>query len=343
MSEAWDDLSLIEPLAGESPCGPGLDASELLAFDAFRIFGQQVALDAPLEPAEGGREGERRRVPKPANSPEWAELRDRSLEALTRSKDLRVLAYFGAAVLRTDGPAALCRVIAVASTWLSGFWDTVHPLATDDSLERQSALSAFTDHFAFVEPLRKAVLVSSRQHGRFSLRDIQNGSVRQAVEGAFDEMPLTDLQCFCQRVLQAHVALQQMESQIKATDTDPVLTFKVLAEVLEQLHRLLSGQVARRTNSGGAVDGAVTADGGVAAANGASARVTAGTIGTRADAIRALDAVAAFFRQTEPSSPVPLLLDRAKRLVDKSFLEVLADIAPGALGEARSVSGVKDQ
>jgi type VI secretion system protein ImpA len=37
-----------------------------------------------------------------------------------------------------------------------------------------------------------------------------------------------------------------------------------------------------------------------------------------------------------------MLLDRAKRLVSKNFLEVLADIAPEALGQARSAGGLKD-
>jgi type VI secretion system protein ImpA len=65
-------------------------------------------------------------------------------------------------------------------------------------------------------------------------------------------------------------------------------------------------------------------------------------IATREDALRALDAVADFFRRSEPSSPVPLLVDRAKRLVSKSFLEVLADMAPDAVGGVRAVGGLKD-
>ena len=55
----------------------------------------------------------------------------------------------------------------------------------------------------------------------------------------------------------------------------------------------------------------------------------------------ALDAVAQFFRQNEPSSPIPLFLERAKRLVSKDFLEVLADIAPEAIPQARAAGGLK--
>jgi type VI secretion system protein ImpA len=65
-----------------------------------------------------------------------------------------------------------------------------------------------------------------------------------------------------------------------------------------------------------------------------------GSITSRQDAIRALDAVAEYFRRNEPSSPIPLFVDRAKRLVAKDFLEVLADIAPDALAQARAAGGV---
>jgi type VI secretion system protein ImpA len=65
-------------------------------------------------------------------------------------------------------------------------------------------------------------------------------------------------------------------------------------------------------------------------------------INSRQDAIRALDAVANYFRTNEPSSPIPLFIERAKRLVAKEFLEVLADIAPDAVSQARSAGGLRD-
>lgn len=342
MNEVLDDRPLIAPITDESPCGQSLDPSELLAFDAYRVFGQQVALDAPLEINDGGRESERRRTPKPADSPEWLEIRDRALAALARSKDLRVLALLGAALLRIEGPYAFCQVVSVASAWLAEFWDTVHPVAGDDTIERQSALSAFNDYFAIVDPLRRAPLVSSRRHGHLSLRDIEQVAETPAVAAAFDELALPDLRCAWQRVAQARQAVIQIEERIKGADADPVLSLDDLSTQLERLDRVLRGQLGRRPESGVAADVAV--DGPVrSTSNGDIAPGAIGAIRTRQDAIRALDAVATFFRETEPSSPVPLLLDRAKRLVSKNFLEVLADLAPGALGEVRVASGVRNE
>ena len=68
-----------------------------------------------------------------------------------------------------------------------------------------------------------------------------------------------------------------------------------------------------------------------------------GAVKSRQDAIRALDAVSEFFKRTEPSSPIPMFLERAKRLVSKDFLEVLADVAPDALAQARSAGGIRDE
>jgi len=58
--------------------------------------------------------------------------------------------------------------------------------------------------------------------------------------------------------------------------------------------------------------------------------------------VRALEAVAEYFRRNEPSSPVPLIVERAKRMVAMDFLAVLADLAPDALEQARRATGARN-
>src|ERR1700737_5554768 len=100
MSARWESAQLVQPITEERPCGESLEDTELLAsFDAFRLFGQGRPLDAPAEPNE-------KRIPKPPESPEWVEIRDKALEALAKSKDLRLLAHLATALLRTDGVPA---------------------------------------------------------------------------------------------------------------------------------------------------------------------------------------------------------------------------------------------
>jgi type VI secretion system protein ImpA len=52
-----------------------------------------------------------------------------------------------------------------------------------------------------------------------------------------------------------------------------------------------------------------------------------------------LDKIIDYYRANEPSSPVPLLLQRAKRLVSVGFIDILRDIAPDALAQAEMVTG----
>ena len=64
-----------------------------------------------------------------------------------------------------------------------------------------------------------------------------------------------------------------------------------------------------------------------------------GPIQSREDVIRVLDQVCDWYSKYEPSSPVPLLLHRAKRLVNKNFMELMQDLTPGGLSEIQTIAG----
>jgi type VI secretion system protein ImpA len=51
-------------------------------------------------------------------------------------------------------------------------------------------------------------------------------------------------------------------------------------------------------------------------------------VGSRAQAIALLDQVQRFFRRAEPSSPVPMLCDRARAFAERDFMGVLREVLP---------------
>ena len=65
------------------------------------------------------------------------------------------------------------------------------------------------------------------------------------------------------------------------------------------------------------------------------------SIQTRADVIKALDLICDYYRGNEPSSPVPLILQRAQRLVDKDFITIMTDLTPNALAQLQIITGTK--
>lgn len=52
-----------------------------------------------------------------------------------------------------------------------------------------------------------------------------------------------------------------------------------------------------------------------------------GSIQSRADVLVAIQGIKKYYRENEPSSPVPLLLDRASRFVSMNFVDIVEDIA----------------
>jgi type VI secretion system protein ImpA len=336
MSARWEgEEALLQPITPEHPCGDNLEDTELLAsFDAYRLFGQSRPVDTP---GDGG--------PPP---PDWGAMRTKSIEALQKSKDLRLLAHLGAAVLRTDGLPAFSATLNVASLWLESYWTQVYPLVDEDAIVRRSALNNFADPMAIIDRLRRTPLVSSRQHGKFSLRDIDIATHQlqpaandapvdeNQINAAFDTMPLEELTLLHDSVAMAVAAVRKAETAMReAAGTESTPSFDPLSTQLAKMNLILRTRLATRTGATEAAAG----DGGSAEGQGSS---ISGVVKSRQDAIRALEAITAFYRQAEPSSPIPLLLERAKRLVSKDFLEVLADIAPDALGTARAAGGLKD-
>lgn len=335
----WDSLAVAQPISAERPCGESLeDLHPLVMLDTFRLFGQSQSPDAPAVPGD---------MRKP---PDWVEVRHLALEGLSRSHDLRLLAYFATAALRTDGWHPFLESLVVASQWLESYWEDVHPVIDDDAMARRNALNNFADPLAVIGRLRRLPVVESRQHGRFALRDVDLALGHHppaadevkpepaAIDAAFGDMSTEALQSFQEKAAQALAGLSTIEGRMReAGGPEMAPSFESLSQIVVKLNGLLQAQlVARQTE-----DAPLSADGSGSAVSGAP-MAAVGAIGSREDALRALDAVTNFFRRHEPSSPVPLLIERAKRLVSKDFLEVLHEIAPEAVAQARAAGGLKD-
>lgn len=345
MTAPWDGQSLREPISADQPCGQNLDDTSVLSsFDALRLFGQLRSPEAPPDADEGEQALAKAKPPL-----EWDRIRADALDGLARSKDLRLLAYLGTALLRTDGLPAFAQVLTTASHWLEAYWPQVYPVVDEDGIARRNALNCLADPMAVVDRVWRLPLVASRQHGRFSLRDIeiargqtQPGPMEAkadeaAIRDAFGELPIEELAALDRSVTDAMAALNSIDARMRNEGgPEAAPEFAPLVAQFAKLNRVCKEHLALRSDGSGAAAGGL--EGGAAQAG-----YTGGAVKSRQDAVRALDAVADYFRRNEPSSPIPLLIERAKRLVAKDFLEVLADIAPDALPVARSAGGLKDQ
>jgi type VI secretion system protein ImpA len=126
---------------------------------------------------------------------------------------------------------------------------------------------------------------------------------------------------------------------------------------LGTLNRLLSGLAGLMPADGSAASGEASYD--EAAGNGDDASSSAdapasaaaprrvarsaglaGSVDSREDALRAIDMVCAYLDRTEPTNPAQFFLRRARKLVDKNFLELVRELAPESLDQVARVMGV---
>ena len=129
----------------------------------------------------------------------------------------------------------------------------------------------------------------------------------------------------------------------KTKDSEPKAEKGVLTQApdLRPLNDLLSvvAPLCAEALNGGAHTQVVAAGPGVALP-GDQARLD-GPIQSRADAVRALESVCRFIEETEPSNPAPLLIRRAQRLMSRSFIEIIQDLAPDSLTQIQKLAGIE--
>jgi len=340
--------ALLSPVSTDAPCGEDLE------YDA--AFGEMERA------AQGKPEQQYGDTVIPAEEPNWGELKRKTTELLGRTKDLRVAVHLGRALLRTDGLRGLADGLEFLLGLLERYWDGVHPqLDPDDEYDptlRVNTIATLCDPEAVLRGVREAPLVSSPALGRYSLRDVQlaTGALAApegvtppgvgAVDAAFLGCDLEDLQGTAEAVRRSLAALSAVESVLtERVGVARSVDLSALAEVLRAAGQVLDDRLARRgARAAGGDEGEPPADAGARTvaptgrANPGSAPVT-GEVQSREDVVHLLDKVCDYFRRNEPSSPVPLLLERAKRLVSKSFLEIVRDLAPDGVAQVETIRG----
>jgi type VI secretion system protein ImpA len=322
-------IELAEPISAQHPCGASLDETQtLVAIEAFRVFGR-------LTPAAG--------------ETDWRALRELCVTALQESKDLRVLAHFMAASIRLDPLADVLRIYPLVETWLSRYWDTLYPLIDDDAIMRRNALTLFADRVACADALRRMPLVSDQRFGSFSVRDLDVASgvlvqkepgatkvstdLIHAALSAANPQALRDLSG---GVTAAASALQSVETTMLTrgggSATVPELT--PLTQALERMREMLAPHVI-------SVPESIPTDAGSGATPTANSSADVGSVSSRQDVVRVLDAVMTYYARSEPSSVVPVVVERARRLVSMSFLDALAEVAPDVVSPVKQALGLR--
>lgn len=301
----------------------------------------------------------------PAEPPDWRAVRAKAMELLERTRDLRVALVLTRALLAVEGLPGFADGLRYLHGLLERHWEHVHPqLDPDDYNDPTTRVNIIAglvaaDSDDVLGLLRQVALARSRSFGVATLRDwlIHSGAssgtpllTAETFDAVFREVAAEELQAAADG---AHTAFdlataieRRLTEQVgsgNAVDLSPLRTaLKPCVQLLDE--RLASRGLGSTAEAGAAAETAaegMPAEAGMAAASGAGAApgFVAGRIATRDDVLKAIEAVCDYYTRHEPSSPVPILMERARRLVTMSFVDIMRNIAPDSLAQIDVLRG----
>lgn len=339
-TDLFDLEALLAPLDDSAPCGPDLEYDPV--FQAL----EQAGAGTP----------ERQYGDKvfPAEPPDWASVREHALALAGRTRDLRVAVWLVRCGARGQGMAGALHGLRLVQGLLERHWDHLHPQldASDDNdpTMRLNALLPLYAANAALADLRAAAVAPVR--GGLTLRDLELGLGRaEPLEG---EVLPTEA-----GVLEGLQALSEKHPDAAETLTAAAASARAIADKVQAevggrapdagpLLRLLgagSDAVARLQGADGGSEPSAEAEAGDSGDAGTARgnRGPAGALRTRADAARELERIATWIEQNEPSSPAPLLIRRAQRLMNMSFIEIIRDMASNGLDQVETIAGPREE
>jgi type VI secretion system protein ImpA len=337
----FDVEALLAPVSDEKPVGPDLE------YDP-----DFIALETA---ARGKPEQQYGATVIPAEEPDWDDVYNRAEALLGRTKDLRVAVLLARAATRRHNSEGLAAGLRLVHEMLTRYWDSVHPdLDHDDHGDptmRLNALAPLADNDTFLRDVRHAYVVSTPQHGRVSFRDVLVATGR--LPGGGDGVPgQAEIDGIVRAaassdpasVQAALDALESIEALQAFLSDKGILT---QAPELTALDGMLKAVAPVCRNALGvssdAAGGLATAEQASTARQSAGGMQSNGQIASRDDAIRALESVCRFIEQAEPSNPAPLFIRRAQRLMSRSFMEIIQDLAPESLAQIEKLAGVESK
>ncbi len=320
---------------GDPPCGEDLEYDNDFLALTQAVAGKPATTFADAEP------------------PDWRTARTLAESLFERTRDLRLGVMWGRAMLNLEGASTLPETLRLVHGLLDRHWDGLHPLPDDgDAYARINALADMCSADGLVGDLRAALVIRNRSIGELTGRDIDiamgrldprddetalsRSNIQQMLRDAVEDEPA--LGTLAPRSLDLMTRLDELGRERFGYESAPDL--KPLIEAVEAIGGVMpapDGEPTASQDDPYASSDDADASGGASRGSG---RGLGDSIESRDDALRAIDMVCEFLERTEPTNPAQMLLRRARRLVNKNFLELVRELAPEALGEVARIMGV---
>jgi type VI secretion system protein ImpA len=331
--------ALLEPISESAESGADLDGTlELSAFE--------MTVREPEAPSIAGVEWQDER--------DWRAIESTALKLLAKSKDLRIAVQLARARCQTQGLPAFCDVVRFICELAQRHWTSVYPRLDAEGAEPTARLNALEELTSppLLDQLRRARLAVVPGLGPVTIKEaiastIGGSKDAKRVRAVLDALGPDAVEQHLAQLRATREALAQLGAFVLEQSKTAVRIKQLVAPkgerpaILDVLETLFAEAQQRHAALSVAAAGGAAADA-VAATGSANAMPGAhpGVIASRSDVIATLDRVCDYYTATEPSSPVPLLLRRAQRLVPMDFLALVRDLAQERVVDIAKTAGL---
>ncbi len=290
--------------------------------------------------------------------PNWREIKKNAESLLVSTIDLRILICYLRALVALEGYSGLQQGLELIVILVERRWNKIHPQLDpdddDDPTERINIFMALCDYETMLRPLAQIPLLESKSIGKFNFREVciasgkatatnaEKNTEQSSINAAVQECESVTLIQTLELITTSLNCINQLENYITdQVGINEAPSFAGLRDFLKEARAFLldwhsskgiTDQDAQESTEETASESVTTV-----------AKSVSGVINNNQDVLKTLILICDYYKKNEPSSPVPMFLERAMWLVGKNFMEVLENIAPMGVDQAMVFKGPKDE
>jgi type VI secretion system protein ImpA len=333
-------LALLEEISPDNPCGDYFEYDS-----AYLELGKNI-LGKPEDPITG----------EQAQPPNWRDIHKESLAILLKSKDLQVVIYLMRALINLEGLIGFRDGLGFLNSLLDKYWEPIHPvLDPDDDYDptaRVNILEELSNFDSVLRPLSLTNLVDSKSAGRFCLRDIQIAAGKidlpedahkpelSLIQAAFMDVTEEAVQVSYQAITDSIRYVHELENLVgDKVGIQNAPDLSGLSAVLKEMRYAFDQYAPTGLADSVESDDEETQSDDSNQIMATRKQSVVGGIGSRQDVLKTLDLICKYYAENEPSSPVPILLQRAKKLVTADFMQIVQNLLPDGLSQLEQIKG----
>ncbi|HXG18253.1 MAG TPA: type VI secretion system protein TssA [Methylomirabilota bacterium] len=359
--------ALLTPIPGDKPAG-----------ESLRYEGAYDAIQEQMREDDGLDQGEWQRETKVAD---WRAVITIATEALAnKSKDLQIAAWLTKALVKRHGFAGLRDGLQLLRELQERFWDSLYPELEDGDAEfrtgpleglnsslplpiRQIAITQSGDGEAYTwihwDEARRVDNLARQNQGEALQEALADGKITgEQFAKAVTATPRAFYETLFEDVQQAWEECERLDRVADEKFGRLAPSFVEVKTAIEECRDLISRFRKEKREREGIKDETKTApvttaerQSNVVALQSQESSFVVPSSGNvpfepqnRADALRRLEAIASFFRRTEPHSPVSYLVQRAARWGQMPLEEWLQEVIKSdeVLGHIKETLGIKN-